>query len=151
MSRGGEDIRSSFQFIQNGRVIVCLLVGGRPGCPYQGLEVSRSLPRVINSFWLLKSATNRSKSSSDNVNALLLLESFQFVFEKLNVIVRLRVTENKKYILTSLIIYLLFIFGPQSRKIPNRLYARAKQAVLGRITILPNKTGSRSRKGPRPC
>ena len=76
--------------------------------------MSRSLPRVINRFRLLKSVTNRSKDSDDNVNALLLLESFQFVFEKLNAIVRLRATENKKYISTSNYLFVIYFWSPKA-------------------------------------
>lgn len=76
--------------------------------------MSRSLPRVINSFRLLKSVANRGKSSGDHVNALLLLQSFQFVFKKLNSIVRLRVTQNIKYILTSVKHLYVINFGPKA-------------------------------------
>ena len=151
MSRGGEGIRSSFQFIQDGRVIVCLFVGGRPGCPYQGLDVSRSLPRVINSFRLLKSVANRGKSSGDHVNALLLLQSFQFVFKKLNSIVRLRVTQNMKYILTSFKHLYVINFGPKAEpKDPGTSICQIQNGRLGRITITfgKYKTGSQSETVP---
>ena len=90
------------------------IMGGRPSRSYQGLDASRSLPRVINSFRLLKSATKRSKSSGDNVNAVLPLQSFQFVFEKLNAIVRLRATENKKYISTSNCLFVIYFWTPKA-------------------------------------
>ena len=131
MSRGEENIKSSFQFIQNGRVIVCHIMGGRRGCSYRGLDVSRSLPRVINSFRLLKSATNRSKSSGDNVNAFLPLQSFQFIFEKLNAIVRLRVTENKKYISTSNCLFVIYFWSPKTED-PESTLCQSQMNGLGR-------------------
>ena len=144
-------MRSSFQFIQNGHIIVCLFVGGRPGCSYQGLDVSRCLPRIINSFRLLRSVAYISKSSGDNVNAQLLLQSFQFVFKKLNSIVRLRVTQNMKYILTSLKHLYVINFGPKAEpKDPETSICQIQNGRLGRITIIfgKYKTGSQSETVP---
>ena len=118
MKGRGEGIRSCVQLIQNGRVVVCLFVGGRPGCSFQTLDVSRGLPKVINGFRVLKGVAHRSKSRGDNVNALLLLESFQYVFKKLNPIARPWVTpKEKKKVYTGDFKYLYVInLGPKTKQ-----------------------------------